>query len=56
MDEDDEQNNLSDPETEKKRRKRAGSDVEKLDDSDYSAKLKGKGKVIIEVKRAFPRF
>nr|CAD1836817.1 unnamed protein product [Ananas comosus var. bracteatus] len=40
MDEDDEQN---------KRRKRAGSDVEKLADSDYSAKLKRKGKVIIEV-------
>ncbi|OAY69908.1 Protein MAK B [Ananas comosus] len=49
MDEESEQNSGSDRKIAKKRRKGAGSDAETLDGSDYSAKLKRKGKVIIEV-------
>lgn len=56
MDEESEQNSGSDRKIAKKRRKGAGSDAETLDGSDYSAKLKRKGKVIIEVGELLPRF
>ncbi|XP_020102202.1 protein MAK16 homolog isoform X2 [Ananas comosus] len=49
MDEESELNSGSDRKIAKKRRKGAGSDAETLDGSEYSAKLKRKGKVIIEV-------